>query len=369
MNRHSDVIVVGAGIIGMLTARELARSGLSVMLMERGQAGREASRAAAGVLSPLYPWQTSAPVTALTRWSQDYYPVLADDLRRASGIDPEWTASGLLCFAPEQEAAARQWAAANGAAVDMLSADAVYRQEPALASDARPAVFVPGVAQINISKLMRALRETVLNEGIPLREHMQVNSLLKGEGKILGVRTATGDFYADNVVLCCGAWSGELAAVAGIKLPVGPVRGQIIQFEGPPGLISRIFCEGEHYLLARRSGQILVGSTREQVGFDKGVTSAALEELTHAAWNLLPLLKGARPQRQWSGLRPALPGDTPCIGPCPGVPGLHFNAGHFGNGITQAPASARLVADLIASRTPSLDPKPFRLADSAVDTG
>ncbi|MGH8401500.1 MAG: glycine oxidase ThiO [Gammaproteobacteria bacterium] len=361
MSRHSDVIVVGAGIMGMLTARELARAGLSVLLMDRGQAGREASRAAAGVLSPLYPWQSSAPVAALTRWSQDYYPVLADDLRRASGIDPEWTASGLLCFAPEEEAAARQWAASSGSAVDMLNAEATRRQEPALAGGARPAIFVPGVAQINISRLMRALRETVLNEGIPLREHMHVTSLLKGDGKVLGVRTATGDFYADHVILCCGAWSGELAAVVGVELPVKPVRGQIIQFEGPPGLLSRIFCERDYYLLTRRSGQILVGSTREYVGFDKGVTSAALEELTHAAWDLLPLLKGARPQRQWSGLRPGSPRDIPYIGPCPGMPGLHFNTGHFGNGITQAPGAARLSADLVLARTPNIDPAAYRL--------
>ena len=369
MNRHSDVIVVGAGIIGMLTARELARSGLSVMLIERGQAGREASRAAAGMLSPLYPWHASAPVAALARWSQDYYPVLADDLRRASGIDPEWTASGMLCFAPEEEAEARAWATAIGTAVDVLSAHAVYRQEPALAGDARPAIFVPGVAQINISKLMRALRETVLNEGIPLREHMQVNSLLKGEGKILGVRTATGDFYADHVVLCCGAWSAELAAITGTELPVEPVRGQIIQFEGPPGLISRIFCEGHHYLLARRAGQILVGSTRENVGFDKGITTEALSELTHAAWEMLPLLKGAHPQRQWSGLRPGSPDNIPFIGPCPGVPGLHFNVGHFCNGITQAPASARLLADMVMERTPHIDPAPYQLLREAVDSG
>lgn len=361
MSRHSDVIVVGAGIMGMLTARELARAGLSVLLVERGQAGREASRSAAGVLSPIYPWQASAPIAALTRWSQDYYPVLADDLRRASGIDPEWTASGLLCFVPEEEAAARKWAASNGAAVDMLSADAVRRQEPALAGGARPAIFVPGIAQINISRLMRALRETVLNEGIPLREHMPVTSLLKAGSKIVGIRTATGDYYADHVVLCCGAWSRELSAAVGIELPVDPVRGQIVQFEGPPGLLSRILCEGHHYLLARRSGQILVGSTRENVGFDKGVTSAALEELTHAAWDLLPLLKGARPQRQWSGLRPGSPRNIPYIGTCPALPGLHFNTGHFTNGITQAPAAARLSADLVLGRTPSLDPAPYHL--------
>ncbi|HET7923053.1 MAG TPA: glycine oxidase ThiO [Gammaproteobacteria bacterium] len=361
MSRHSDVIVVGAGIMGLLTARELARGGLSVLLIERSQAGREASRAAAGILSPLYPWQATTPVAALAKWSQDYYPVLADDLRRASGIDPEWTASGLLCFALEQEAAARRWAGASGAAVDVLSADAVHRQEPALATEARPAIFVPGVAQINISRLMRALRETVLNEGIPLREHVPVTSLLKGDGKVLGVRTATGDLYADHVMLCTGAWSAELTAHLGVELPVEPVRGQIIQFDGPPGLVSRMLCEGHHYLLSRRSGQILVGSTRERVGFDKGVTTEALETLTHAAWRLLPLLKGTRPQRQWSGLRPGSAEDVPCIGPFPGMPGLHLNTGHFCNGITQAPAAARLAADLLLARAPILDPAPYRL--------
>lgn len=360
MTRRADVIVVGAGVVGLLTARELTRAGFGVTVLERGLTGRESSRAAAGILSTLYPWNSAKPLALLSRWSQSGYAMLADDIRRASGIDPEWTASGLLCFDMNEKPAAQAWAASTGRAVDFLDAHEVRRQEPVLAEHARPAIFLPGIAHIHISRFLRALREAMLNEGIPIKEEIEVTGVLESGGRVKGVKSSQGELHAEHVVVAAGAWSGGFAKLLGITLPVEPVRGQIIQFKGPPGLLGRVLCQGEHYLFARRDGEILVGSTKEQVGFDKDTTAAAREHLTHVAMNLLPVLKGAPPVRQWSGLRPGSPEGMPFIGPHPHLTGLWFNTGHFTNGITLAPGSARLLSDLMVGRAPILDPIPYR---------
>jgi glycine oxidase len=360
MTRKQDVIVIGAGVVGLLSARELTRAGFAVTVVERGLTGREASRAAAGILSTLFPWRSPKPLALLSRWSQSSYAMLADDVRRASGIDPEWTPSGLLCFDLGEREAAQAWAQVTGRAIDFLDADEVRRQEPALADQARPAIFLPGIAHIHISRFLRALREALLNEGVPIKEETAVTGLMEKNGKITGVRTENGELQAEHVVVAAGAWSQGLAAMASIELPVEPVRGQIIQFRGPPGLIGRVLCQGEHYLLARRAGEIIVGSTHEHVGFDKDVTAEARDDLTRVAGELLPVLKGATPARQWSGIRPGSPEGIPYIGPHPRLAGLWFNTGHYTNGVTLAPGSARLLADLMAGRTPILDPVPYR---------
>jgi len=360
MTRKQDVIVVGAGVVGLLTARELNRAGFAVTVVERGLTGREASRAAAGILSTLFPWRSPKPLALLSRWSQSSYAMLADDVRRASGIDPEWTPSGLLCFDLGEREAAQAWAQSTGRAIDFLEAHEVRRQEPALADQARPAIFLPGIAHIHISRFLRALREAMLNEGVPIKEETAVTGVTERDGKVQGVRTEAGDIQAEHVVIAAGAWSAGFAEMTGTRVPVEPVRGQIIQFRGPPGLLGRVLCQGEHYLLARRSGEILVGSTREHVGFDRGITSEAREELTRVAVDLLPVLKGAAPARQWSGLRPGSPEGVPFIGPHPRLQGLWFNTGHYANGVTLAPGSARLLADLMTGRAPILDPAPYR---------
>ena len=360
MTHKQDVIVVGAGVVGLMTARELTRAGRHVTLVERGLTGREASRAAAGILSTLFPWRSPKPVALMSRWSQSSYAMLADDVRRASGIDPEWTASGLLCFDLKEKDAAKEWAASTGRAIDFLEANEVRKQEPALADHARPAIFLPGIAHIHVSRFLRALREALLNEGVPIKEETSVTGVLEAGGQVKGVRTEAGELHAEHVVIAAGAWSAGLAAMLDIKLPVEPVRGQIIQFKGPPGLLGRVLCQGDHYLLSRRSGEILVGSTKEQVGFDKDITPAAREELTAVAVDLLPVLKGAQPMRQWSGLRPGSPEGIPFVGPHPKLKGLWFNTGHYANGVTLAPGSARLLADLMAERAPILDPAPYR---------
>ncbi|MCG8436114.1 MAG: glycine oxidase ThiO [Gammaproteobacteria bacterium] len=356
-----DIIVIGAGVVGLLSARELARAGHSVLVLERGLAGRGASRAAAGVLTALYPWRCSAPLVALSHWSQRIYPVLADDIRRETGIDPEFTSSGMLVFDEEDKGPAEAWARYNAQPIDNVKADDLRHLEPALSIFPRPAIFLPTVAHLQSSQFMRALQESVFNQGVPIRQEVEVLDLIAADNKVIGVRTGEGELFADRIVVAAGAWSAQVVAGLGIELPVKPIRGQMILFGGPPGLITRILLEKDRYIVSRRNGNILVGSTAEDVGFSKDVTKEALDELTEAAKLMLPLLEGAAIQRQWSGLRPASADGLPYIGPHPEIEGLYFNTGHFRHGITTAPASARLLSDLISGHSPILDPTPYAL--------
>lgn len=359
--QQPDVVVVGAGIFGLLTARELGRAGLSVLLVERGQPGREASRASAGILSPLYPWRAQAPLQALAHWSQQYYPVLVDDLRRETGIDPELWNSGMLVFGEDERQVAQAWARYSARPLDILDARQVSACEPALGGAlARPAVFLPTVSHVHSSRLMRALTESVYGLGIPIREDLTVNGLLSRDGRVTGLDTGEGEVHAECVVVAAGAWSGGLLRELGPGSDVRPVKGQVIQFDGPPGLLSRILLENGCYVVPRRDGSLLVGSTVEDCGFDVEPTDEAREQLQERAARILPVLANLKVQRHWAGLRPATRDELPYIGAHPKLRGLYLNTGHFRHGLTSAPASARLLADIILERSPILDPTEYR---------
>lgn len=361
VERTVDAIVVGTGVIGLATARELARAGLSVTLVDRAQPSREASRAAAGIVCPCYPWREPEPLGALVHWSRALFPVLCEDLRRQTGVDAEWRVAGIMMFDPAERAAGVAWARGNALPYEVLDAAGVARVEPALGGTTRGAFYLPTVGQVHAARLLRALTEGVMNDGVPLRQFTEVTGLAREGGKVVGVQTKDGTLRAGRVVVAAGAWSGKLLETAGLRLPMVPVMGEVLQYDGPPGLLSRILLEQGHYVLQRRNGQIVVGSTKVRGGYEIKVTEAAQTELTAAGAALLPMLAGATPNRQWSNLRPGTPDDLPYIGEHPDAPGLWVNAGHFRNGITLAPASARLMADLMVGRDPIIGPAPFAL--------
>jgi glycine oxidase len=359
--RTVDAIVVGTGVIGLATARELARAGLTVTLVDRAQPSREASRAAAGIVCPCYPWREPAALAALVHWSRALFPVLCEDLRRQTGVDPEWRVSGIMMFDAAEHAAGLDWARANALPYEELDPAGVARAEPALGGSSRGAFYLPTVGQVHTGRLLRALTEGAMNEGVPVRQYTEVTGLARENGKVVGITTKDGTLRAGRVVVAAGAWSGKLLEAAGLKLPMVPVHGEVLQYDGPPGLLSRILLERGHYVLQRRNGQIVVGSTKQRGQWEIKVSEAAQAELTAAGAALLPMLAGATPNRQWANLRPGTPDELPYIGEHPDAAGLWVNTGHFRNGITLAPASARLLTDLVVDRPPIIPPAPFAL--------
>ncbi|HKJ08222.1 MAG TPA: glycine oxidase ThiO [Gammaproteobacteria bacterium] len=362
-NGKPDCLVVGGGLIGMLTARELQSAGLTVRVLDRQSAGREASWAGGGILSPLYPWRYTDPVTELAAWGQEYYPRLAQELAAETGIDPEWVESGLLVLGGEEQVQARTWAQHHGVRLELLDEPGIRRTEPALVETEQAALWLPDVAQIRNPRLMKALHRSLELRGVVVQEDAEVHSVVERDGQVVGVRTGACLLEAERVVVAGGAWTGDLLADLGVPVAVRPVRGQMILFHARPGLVNHIVLSRDRYLIPRRDGRILMGSTVEETGFDKSTTAAARKDLFRAAVQLVPELADYSIERHWAGLRPGTPDGVPYIGEHPRMPGLYVNAGHFRNGVVLGPASARLLADLLLERPPALDPAPFAVSE------
>jgi len=186
-----------------------------------------------------------------------------------------------------------------------------------------------------------------------------VKGLVLGENTVHGVLTEQGEINAERVVIAGGAWSALLLESVGMNLPVKPVRGQMILYRAEPGVVQRIVLSRDRYVIPRRDGRILVGSTLEDVGFDKGTTRAAMQELEAEAIRLIPALANYRIEHHWAGLRPGSPQGIPYILQHPRMAGLFVNTGHFRNGVVLGPASARLLVDIMLKREPILDPVPY----------
>ncbi|MCY1502553.1 Glycine oxidase [compost metagenome] len=353
-----DVIVVGGGVIGLLSAWSLAQEGVGVTLVERGETGREASWAGGGIVSPLYPWRYGRAVASLAHWSQDFYPQLGQRLLEETGVDPEVHVTGLYWLDLDDQAEALEWARANGRPLHEVDIAAVRQAVPVLGEGFSRAVHMPDVANVRNPRLARSLREALRRlPNVTLRENCEVLDFLGAPGRIEGVRTAEGELRAESVVLAAGAWSGELLARLGLSLPVEPVKGQMILYKCAEDFLSSMVLAKGRYAIPRRDGHILVGSTLEHAGFDKTPTDEALASLRASAEELLPALAGQQPIRHWAGLRPGSPEGIPFIGPVPGFAGLWLNTGHYRNGLVLAPASCRLLADLMLGREAIIDPQ------------
>ncbi len=353
-----DFIIVGGGLIGLLTARALHASGARVTVIDRGKCGREASWAGGGILSPLYPWRYPQAVTALAEWGQQAYPHLAAALIDETGIDAEWTPSGMLILAVSaaERTLATRWAAHHRQRIEWPTGAQSAALEPALADAESPssqaALWLPDVAQIRSPRLLRALHASLIQQGVRVLEGLAVRQMLRDARRIVGVLTDGGEQHAGAVVIASGAWSAALLKPLGITLPLAPVRGQILLFRASPTLLTRMVMRDHRYLIPRRDGRILAGSTLEHVGFDPAITPAAATRLRCAALQLVPELEDCPIEQQWSGLRPGTISGVPYIGAHPDLEGLYVCTGHHRNGIVLAPASAHVLADLALGRTP-----------------
>ncbi|MCU7916485.1 MAG: glycine oxidase ThiO [Candidatus Thiodiazotropha sp. (ex Gloverina cf. vestifex)] len=356
----SEIFVIGGGLIGMLTARELAMAGRQVTLLEQNRVGRESSWAGGGIISPLYPWRYDSSITALTSWGQQHYPELATALHRESNIDPEYTRNGLLIVEPEDSKQAIDWGKHAQQSLTNLEKAAISDCEPALTTTANQAILMPEVAQVRNPRLVKAACGTIEKQ-VEIRENCRVSKLLARDGRIQGIETDSGNLTAKQVIVCAGAWTGDLLKDFVTRPDIEPVLGQMILFRSQPGAISRIVLHQDRYVIPRRDGRVLVGSTLEYRGFDKTTTQVAKKALKQYALTHFPLLREAKIEHHWAGLRPGSPSGIPYIGPVPDIEGLYLNAGHFRNGVVLGPASARLMSDLVLGREPILPPAPYAL--------
>ncbi len=350
--KPTDILVIGAGINGLASALALAEAGLTVRLIDSGPGGHESSWAGAGILSALPPWGYPPQVTDLIDYSLGLWPDWLADIRHHSPVDPEYRRCGMWILDPADPAAAQIWCAAHPKEC------AATAYDPATPS----AFWLPRVAQIRNPRLITALRDRAIAAGVELR----VNNGLTGwipsanGARIAAVQTPAGHLEAGRYVVTAGAWTRTLLGERAAGLQIRPIRGQIALLATPPGTLPHIILAGSHYLVPRQDGLILIGSTLEDCGFNKGTTAEAKAELLAFATRISPALRDAPCVRHWAGLRPGSPNNIPGIGRHPEVGNLYLNAGHFRYGVTMAPGAAHLLADCVLGRTAAIDATPYR---------
>ena len=347
---QTDVLLIGGGAIGLVSAIKLAEAGLRVTVLDQGHIGQEASWAGGGILSPLYPWHYPPALLRLALYSMQRYFSLTSTLLEQTGIDPEWIPSGLLIVEGEHEKIPNDvlaWGAAWG-----------LDWRPGLAGETQT-LWCPEVAQVRNPRLLAAMAARCRQLGVVLYENTAVTGFRKQGERLQGVETTTGFIPAERAIVTAGAWSGKILEETGIYLDIIPVRGQMLLLQGKPGVLNTMLMRDNHYLVPRRDGLILAGSTSELAGFDKSITNEAREELSAFTASVFPDLAQAPILRQWSGLRPGSQDSIPYIGPLPGWEGLFVAAGHFRYGLTNAPATADILVSLLTETPPPLDINPY----------
>lgn len=352
-NASADVVIVGGGVIGLSIARALALRGVSnVMLIERGPPGAEASWAAGGILAPQVEADGADDFFRLAAAGRDLYPAFAESLKEETGIDVELDRTGTLClgFTETDEADLRSrydWQSSEGLSVEWLTGDNARRIEPCISQQVRCALRLPNDCQVENRRLIQALLKANEKLGVRVVNDCLVEELLIQNEKIRGVETADGFVAAPVVVLAAGAWT-SLIKTSDVTLPeLEPVRGQMLCYETRPPIASHVIYSSHGYLVPRRDGRLLAGSTSEWVGFDKRVTDEGARAIKWLAIEIAPALAQLTPVDSWAGLRPRAKDDLPVLGACEEIAGLFYATGHYRNGILLAPITAQLIAAAI----------------------
>ena len=345
-----EVLIVGGGIIGCTLARSLAREGVKVGVIERGALGGEASSAAAGMLSPSAEAEKNSPLFPLCRASLELYATLAADLYSETGIDPHYRTEGaLLLYANEKDRLALlpsiYWQRNQGVKIQEMSQNELLSREPQLHNPGG-GFFLPGDHQIDNRALMQALVQSCRRNGVAFVLGKNVTEIKPhGTAEIL-VISGREVFSAPQVVNTSGAWAAQISVAGLSPPPIRPVKGHILALESSEAPLRHVIRSHGCYLVPRRGGKVIVGSTMEEAGFDKSLRAGPLTQLLVAAQETCPILERSVVFDQWAGLRPASSDGLPLVGPTE-IKGYFLGLGHFRNGILLAPVTAEILAGLL----------------------
>lgn len=346
-------------MVGLTTAQALLREGYRVTLVERGVPGEEASWAGGGILSPLCPWDYHEAVTRLALASMNIFGESAAALHSATGIDPEYEPCGMLVLPPFAQVQAEQWCRQHQ--FPLKSASLAERLLPADLNQALHgnALYLPTVAQVRNPRLIQALRAHVAALGCEILAHREVTGFATSGDRITGVESVQGRLKANAYIVAAGAWSSILLGELAGAIEVRPIRGQMLLYKFGVAPISHIVLRESLYVIPRLDGHVLVGSTLEDVGFDKSTTTEAKESILRQLWEIFPAWRKHDPVRHWSGFRPGSPDNIPTIGCHPHLTNLFVNSGHFRYGVTMSFASAEILLNEILGRPQQIPVGPY----------
>jgi len=345
------VALAGAGIIGALCALQLRAAGVDVVLYDDAEHTPPASWAGGGILSPLFPWRHTDALNRLCGHALDDYRKLAGEIVAAGGVDPEVDQTGMLVIDEPQPEQALAWSQRLGRHIEM-------RQH-----QGRPCLWMPDVGSVRNSRLLKGLRTLLAARGIeafPRRLSAFVEA-----GAHIELQFSDGSVaHADKLVISAGWQSSVLLAGHPLASMFFPAKGQMLLLRMRPGAIPGILLTEGAYLIPRRDGLVLLGSTLEPGRDDLSVTTDARNFLLEKAARLLPGIMDVPVVAHWAGVRPGCHRDTPVIGPVAPGSKVWLCTGHYRNGLVAAPASASLLATMITGGTPGLDSRPYSVSSS-----
>jgi glycine oxidase len=358
----SDVLVVGGGIIGTSIAFELSQRKLSVVVLDRQEMAGEASWAAAGMLSPAPDCPAAIPLVPLGRASLQLYSQFVAAIEEASSLRTGYCAEGAittLCHGDAERELSTLVALHHGLGLscEPLPLDDALEMEPALGRNVRAAALLPDEATVNTRRLNAALLAAAEASGVTLLPGVEATALVRDGNRCTGVKTSIGKtFSAGHVVFAAGCWTSQIAELKPYA-PTVPVRGQMASLHHSGKPINRVLRSEHGYIVPRDRAKpqlLVVGSTLEHVGYEKGITSGGMEKIFSGVNELVPELAKAEITDTWCGLRPGTPDQLPILGPTDRE-GLLLATGHYRGGILLAPVTAKLIAEWITERRTSLN--------------
>ena len=340
----NSYLIVGGGALGLASAQALRLQGAQVTVLDRTATGQESSWAGGGILSPLCPWDYPEEVTQLALRGAAKFGAWATALHQTTGIDPEYSVCGMRVLPPVDLDLAQRWCATH--------------QVPVIIDG--EGLFLPTVAQARNPRLMQALRANVAQLGVKIVEQCEVQQIVSDGQQVDYLETSAGRFSADSYIVAAGAWTNRVLENLALPLDIKPIRGQMLlfKFDSPP--LANIVLQNGLYLIPRRDGHLLVGSTLEDIGFDKSTTLAGKDDLRQRAQAILPALASMPIVKHWAGLRPGSPRNIPAIGRHPTLQNLYVNSGHFRYGVTMAPASVEILLNELNGSAQPFDVSAYR---------
>ena len=346
-----DAIIIGAGIIGLSLAIELRKRGLRVLVVEKGEPGREASWAAGGMLADCG-LEVPPALRELATASARMYPEFVHELKDESGLKIDLRDQGTVVLEDRNQGSERRGLAGETPA--LLSSERLREMEPHLQTSVQAGFLKE--RSVDPRDLTTAAIRAAKHRGIDFSSGDEAVEVEIAEGRASGVRTKKTRFSARAVVNCAGAWAGQIGPQ---RFPTRPVKGQMLCVVMPEKeLVHHVVRAPEVYLIPRSDGRLLIGATLEEAGFDKHTVPATIQKLRQAALELAPKLAEARILEAWAGLRPGTPDGLPILGETT-ARGYFVAAGHFRDGILLAPVTARVMGQVLAGERPEFDLKSF----------
>jgi glycine oxidase len=367
MQPTADVAIVGGGVIGCAIAYYLSKSGVDVALFERGEIGAEASRAATGLLAPLGPLSGPGPFADLLLSSFALFPTLVPELEEASCVHLEYEQTGALRIVRNTKHISnlhkRMYAwQPLGLQMYWLTGDEARQLEPLLAPDISAAIYAPEESQINASQVVKSFSLAAINQGASLYSHSIITGIQQHHARVTGVYTSQGQKIACNhLVIANGAWTAHCSEWLDVTIPVIPQRGQALTLHQPSIPLRHIIFGEAAYLTPKAKHMIIVGATKEEVGFNTNTTIGGLSWLLNTAIRLTPALESCALDHTWAGLRPRTPDNQPILGPAPGWENVTLAVGHGSVGIILSAITGKTIAELIITGQSPQILQPFSL--------